>query len=299
MELCIRKAECTGENMKINLDIINTRAVFHLSVEELAKILGVRPSLLVKWQTDPVEAPAIYAEKLHEYAHKRNFSLNDMEIKIYYTVLEEETQVISLFHAVEKRRLRFPRKVLRPLEEGDEPGFLSFVTDYPTAALLSSLHHCPYWYATKLCTAGLTMEKFAIDLDFLLERSRLKGWLGDKERHGRVTKIERRVKRADVLSVPLTDASMDNLIFRFAEGEITDEQCIHALQGYSLGMRYMIMTQKGRDALSKIREYYSSKSEIDDYQKHRESLLAEARKKARLARIEFRGKGKYIDEILN
>lgn len=91
---------------------------------------------------------------------------------------------------------------------------------------------------------------------------------------------------------------MFQIINSFIDGEITDEQCKHCLAATNLGMQYIFKTQKSLSQIKPLERCYISVNEKEYYKNIRleESRLGD--NKVKLARKQYRGKGKYIDEIL-
>ena len=84
----------------------------------------------------------------------------------------------------------------------------------------------------------------------------------------------------------------------FGEGEITSDQAMHALSASSLGNQYVLKTEKALKSLECLEKLYLSKPEKDDYVKNaleREKLI---QTKLDVAKRQYRGQGKYIDELL-
>ena len=84
---------------------------------------------------------------------------------------------------------------------------------------------------------------------------------------------------------------MFQIINSFIEGELTDEQCKHCLAATNLGMQYIFVSEKAVSQAKLIERCYISQNERKYYKK----LGAN---KVKLARKQYRGKGRYIDEIL-
>ncbi|SHJ06760.1 hypothetical protein SAMN02745229_04051 [Butyrivibrio fibrisolvens DSM 3071] len=90
---------------------------------------------------------------------------------------------------------------------------------------------------------------------------------------------------------------MFQIINAFISGEITDEQCKHCL-ATNLGNQYVFTSKRAARKLKILERAYISSSERDYYKGIRteESKLGDD--KVKLARRQYRGKGKYIDDIL-
>ena len=91
---------------------------------------------------------------------------------------------------------------------------------------------------------------------------------------------------------------MFKIIDSFIGGEITEEQCKHCLAATNLGKQYVFLTEKSVSKLKIVDRCYISENERKSYLDLRtqESKLGDD--KVKLARIQYRGKGKYIDEII-
>ena len=86
--------------------------------------------------------------------------------------------------------------------------------------------------------------------------------------------------------------------WRFNDGEITDEQCRHALAATELGMQYVIKTERAAKCAEVLERCFLCSEEKKAYYTARSDDFRAAEDKVRAARIKYRGKGKYIDELI-
>lgn len=91
---------------------------------------------------------------------------------------------------------------------------------------------------------------------------------------------------------------MFQIINSFIEGELTDEQCKHCLAATNLGMQYIFVSEKAVSQAKLIECCYISKNEREYYKNIRLEESKLGANKVKLARKQYRGKGRYIDEIL-
>ena len=91
---------------------------------------------------------------------------------------------------------------------------------------------------------------------------------------------------------------MFKIIDSFIQGEITDEQCKHCLAATNLGKQYVFVSDLAISQLKIVEHVYLSDNEKNYYKKIRSSNSKLGDDKVISARIQYRGKGKYIDEIL-
>ena len=82
------------------------------------------------------------------------------------------------------------------------------------------------------------------------------------------------------------------------EGELTDEQCKHCLAATNLGMQYIFVSEKAVSQAKLIERCYISQNERKYYKNIRLEESKLGANKVKLARKQYRGKGRYIDEIL-
>ena len=91
---------------------------------------------------------------------------------------------------------------------------------------------------------------------------------------------------------------MFQIINSFIVGELTDEQCKHCLAATNLGMQYIFISEKAASQVEIVERCYFSANEREYYRNIRlgESKLGDD--KVKLAKRQYRGQGRYIDEIL-
>ena len=91
---------------------------------------------------------------------------------------------------------------------------------------------------------------------------------------------------------------MFQIINSFIEGELTDEQCKHCLAATNLGMQYIFVSEKAVSQAKLIECCYIFQNEREYYKNIRLEESKLGANKVKLARKQYRGKGRYIDEIL-
>ena len=85
---------------------------------------------------------------------------------------------------------------------------------------------------------------------------------------------------------------------RFASGDITDEQAIHALSASHLGKQHVLKTIKACKSVKMIDRLYLSKKERMDIEKGRKEAADISLDSANKAIESYRRIGNYIEEIL-
>ena len=102
-----------------------------------------------------------------------------------------------------------------------------------------------------------------------------------------------------MIIAPIADNSMYSIINEFIEGSITDLQCINSLSANRLGKQYVILNDSTlNNNVEIIRKSFICKLEKEDYEINKDIETNIGKGKMILAKRQFAGKGKYIEEIL-
>ncbi len=91
---------------------------------------------------------------------------------------------------------------------------------------------------------------------------------------------------------------MFQIIDTFIDGEITDEQYEHCLAATNLGMQYVFLSKEFIKHIKILERCFVSSKEKERYKKEQAEFQKLGFDKAKLVRIQYRGKGKCLEEIL-
>ena len=282
--------------MNVEKEIILLCSVLNMTETELGKKLNVSYETINNWKHNRKNIDNSNLEKLYSFAFEKGVSFNN----IYEQLLKEEHSIdnnLVLFHGA-KNNLLMPIDLNKSKRLNDFGiGFYLGETYLQAANYISALDMNKV-YAFKLNMNGLKKYKFVVDNNWMIAIAYFRGWLNEYSNHPYIVKILDELKDVDVIIAPIADNRMFDIINEFIENEITDEQCKHALAATNLGFQYVLKTQKAVDNLSYLREMYVSSNEKDYCTKTRISLTNNGLQKVKMSRIEYKGKGKYIEEIL-
>ena len=145
---------------------------------------------------------------------------------------------------------------------------------------------------------GLKCKRYIVDRDWMLTIAYYRGALDEYKDHPLIRKLVEGSKDCDYIIAPIADNRMFRIINSFIEGEITDEQCKHCLAATNLGNQYVLTGDKATRRLKILERCYIPEIERDYYLNQRTEESKLGADKVKLARINYRGKGQYIDEIL-
>ncbi len=153
-------------------------------------------------------------------------------------------------------------------------------------------------YLFSLATDFLSCKSYSPSLDWLLLVGYHRGMLEQYKGHPMLKKIVEESEDYDLLIAPIADNRMFAIIDLFLQGDITDEQCIHCLSATNIGNQYVLKSKKACRKMKMLERFYLCKEEKRKLgeEKKKEGVSSEA--KVKLARNAYKGKGKYIEEIL-
>lgn len=282
--------------MRIEKDIKVVRELLNLEQKELAELLGVSIDSIVRWEQNLVQIDEKNLEVFFNFAYNKGIKIN----KIYEQLLYEDcenNELKLLFHGA-KSVIKFPVDLKYSKENNDFGiGFylgenFEQVSTYITNTISN------YVYAFSIDIKNLNVIKFNVDTEWMLAVAYYRGWIAKYKKNEIVKKIIEKVAKADIIIAPIADNRMFDLISDFVDGSITNEQCEHALSATNLGNQYVIKTTNGLNNLNFIKLFYLSSKEKEEYKNKRLENNIINLDKVKVARIEYRGKGLYIDEML-
>lgn len=281
----------------VSKEIILLEDVLKISEQDLADSLGVSLETIHNWKNNLKQIEDSNVDKLYGFANRKGIMVN----KLYEQLLKEEHETVNsvvLFHGA-KKDLSLPVDFHRHSKSNNDFGkgfYLGESFEQASAYIANSGNNRVYSF--KLNFSDLKTTRMNVNNDWMLAVAYYRGWLEDYSDSPVLQEIISGVQTADLIIAPIADNRMFDIIQEFAEGEITDLQCEHALAATDLGNQYVVRTDKAVRSLELLREMFVSSDEKKQYIENNISLTKTGLSKVRLTRIEYRGKGKYIEELL-
>ncbi len=268
-----------------------------LTETELAKELGVSYETVNNWKNNRKSIDISNLEKLYSYAYDKGIKFNN----IYEQFFKEDYRIndeIVLFHGAKKQFL-MPINFKENSKETNDFGIGFYLGEsFEQAANYISFLDATYVYCFKLDLRKLKIYKFDINNEWMIAIAYFRGWIDEYKNSSCVKSILNKINDCDVIIAPIADNRMFDIIAEFVEGNITDEQCKHSLAATNLGFQYVLKSEKAINNISFIKEMFVCKKEKERCINNRLSLTDNGIQKVKIAKIEYKGKGKYIGEIL-
>ena len=263
---------------------------------ELGEELGVTYETINNRKSGRKNIDMSNKEKLYSYAFSKGINFNN----IYEQLIKEDCKKnhMILFHGA-KKTFTMPVDFKNNSKENNDFGIGFYLGEtFEQAANYISFIDMNKVYCFDIDLANLKLYKFNVDLEWMITIAYYRGRLEEYKNCSFVRAIINKINNCDVIIAPIADNRMFDLIAEFVEGTLTDEQCRHALAATNLGFQYVLKTNKSASNAELIKEMYVSKKEKEQCIKTRISLTDNGLQKVRMARITYKGKGKYIEEIL-
>lgn len=275
-------------------DIDIVQDLLELDSEEMAQKIGVSRMTLHNWKTGtktPSNIEAFYA-----MAYKSKIRLNKIKEQLYREDFSEKNHSI-LFHGA-KTYIEGELSLEKSKPNNDfGKGFYCGESLEQSAMFVASFPHSSL-YIIDFDSSGLTSKTFLVNQEWMLAIAYFRGRLEEFKNSPIIKKNREEIAAVDFIIAPIADNRMFEIIDSFIEGEITDEQCKHSLSATNLGNQYVFVSEKALQQVNLLEHCYVSEAEKNSYLESKRETSSINNDKVKIARKQYRGKGKYIDEVL-
>lgn len=283
--------------MNVVKELIIIRELLGITQEELAKKIGVSFETINRWEKDKNEIEIKNINKLYNFAFENKIYINSIYELLFLEEFQKDNNKV-LFHGSKSNEINFPLDLSYSKSNNDFGVGFYLGENYKQAATYIANGNSVSVYAFNLNLNGLRIKKFNVDKEWMIAIAYYRGWLKEYLNHPYVDKIISSVNEHDIIIAPIADNRMFDIISEFVRGEITDLQCEHALAATNLGFQYVLKSENALKNISLIKPLYVCSREKEKLVNLRLEMNDLSQDKVRVARIEYRGKGQYIDELL-
>lgn len=268
-----------------------------LTTEELAGELGVSRMSIYNWLSGKSKMNDRYISIFYEYAYAKGLRLNKIKEQ-FYREEEDAKRKSILFHGAKTElvgKIRIDcNKEKNDLGNGFYCGetmeqSAMFVASYPKSSL----------YMLSFDPRGLKKKIYKADREWMLLIAYYRGKLKHYENSKLIKSIERQFKSIDYIVAPIADNRMFELIDEFTDGEITDVQCEHCISATDLGKQIVIISEKAAAKTQILEKCFLANAEKSDYLYEWRKRYELSRDKVKLAKKQYRNKGRYIEDIFD
>ncbi len=278
---------------EINKDLIRIRKYFDVSQTEFASLINSSRASVARYEAGTNIPDNGVLENIYAYAYRNDLFLNKAKVNF----AEEEKSGILLFHGTNATITREidTKHSIAPNDFGD--GFYAGEKYEQAITWVAEKNNSSVYMFSLRDAEDLDRLDFKVDRDWMYAilyfRGAFKGVAVPEE----VVRLINRINKCDYLVAPIADNQMYQTLNRFANNEITDEACCHALSATNLGRQYVFKSEKACKHLECLERLYLCKAEKEYYTTVKAKDAKQSQSKADLAIIEYRRRGKYFDEI--
>lgn len=278
-------------------DIEYAKKILELTDEDICKMLEISRMTYYRWISEKVIPSPENLEKLYCTLHDKRVKINPLKEEMYKA--RETGSKRILYHGA-KSFIEGEITIEKSEPKKDfGKGFYmgetllqsaSFVSNYPNSSV--------YVFECQL-SKDLKIKEYDVTHEWMILISYFRGKIDDYKDSKYLKKLLDEIKDVDIIVAPIADNTMYDILDDFSAGEITDLQCLNALSANWLGKQYVFLNDAAiKKSLTIIDRLYLCKQEKDGYKTKKEENTIIGKQKVKLAKREFAGKGKYIEELL-
>lgn len=282
-------------NYNFDKDFKAIRDVLDISQKEFAKVLDTEQKTISNIESKDSYPSKTIVESAFTYAFKKDVKINKLKELLCRDNLSHNEKL--LFHG-SKGEIKGDIDV--NFGRGNNDFGKGFYTgeSYEQAVSFISTYDDPIVYFMSFDDSDLKCKRYSVDREWMMTIAYYRESLEEYENHPLIEKIIKESRDCDYIIAPIADNKMFETINEFIEGNLTDEQCKHCLAATNLGMQYVFLTEKAASRLKIVERCYVCDKEREYYKKIKEDYRKLGNDKVKLAKAQYRGIGKYIDEVL-
>ena len=271
------------------------RDVLDISQKEFAKVLDTEQKTISNIESKDSYPSKTIVESAFTYAFKKDVKINKLKELLCRDNLSHNEKL--LFHG-SKGEIKGNIDV--NFGRGNNDFGQGFYTgeSYEQAVSFIYTYDDPSVYFVSFDDSDLKCKRYSVDREWMMTIAYYRETLDKYENHPLIKKIIKESRDCDYIIAPIADNKMFETINEFIEGNLTDEQCKHCLAATNLGMQYVFLTEKAASRLKIVERCYVCDKEREHYKKLKEDYRKLGNDKVKLAKAQYRGIGKYIDEVL-
>ena len=283
--------------MDVSKEIITLCKALNLNETELAKELGVTFETVNFWKNNKKTIDLSNLEKLYSYSYSKGIRFNNIYEQFFKEDYSNDGNIVLFYGA--KKSFSLPLDFTNNSKATNDFGVGFYLGEtFEQAANYISFLDASFVYCFKLELKDLKTYKFVVNTEWMIAIAYFRGWIRDYKNSFLIKNILEKISDCDVIIAPIADNRMFDIIADFVEGNITDEVCKHSLAATNLGFQYVLKTDKAISKATMIKEMFVSKKEKEECVKNRIMFTENGLEKVKIARIEYKDKGKYFKEIV-
>ncbi len=276
-------------------DLRAIREIAGYTQSEFAKLIHVEQATISRNEQCVTEPSSWLMERVYSFAFEKSIQINRLKEMLWRERIPRDHKL--LFHGAKSSIMGSLDVHIGRKNNDFGQGFYTGETYSQAVSFISGFEGSSVYYLD-FDGCNLMKKEYTVDQKWMLTIAYYRGGLAEYKQHPAVKELAKESRECDYVVAPIADNRMFKIIDTFISGEITDEQCRHCLAATNLGRQYVFVSDRSLAQLKIVERAYLSNNEKNYYKEIRKSEFKLGEDKVKLARIQYRGKGKYIDEIL-
>lgn len=284
--------------MKYNVseDIKIVCKILDISYSKLADELNVAKSTVTRIVNNEIYPSDMFLENFYSFAYsnpRHPIELNKLKIQF-----AQEKYGEVLFHGA-RSSIDGEIDLLHSRRDIDVGSGFYLGESYEQASsyIFANNKSSIYVFGTN-DLKSLKVKEIDVSLEWMLMVSYYRGQLDKYKNNNMIKSIINEIETYDIIIAPIADNNMYDIMTRFANGDITDQQAINALSASHLGKQHVLKTTKACKSVKMINRLYLSKNERANIERERKEAAIIALDQAKQSIENLRRFGKYVEEIL-
>lgn len=277
-------------------DVKTIRLSLGFSLDDFSKIFSVNKSTMSRWESGATLPHDDVIDEVYSFAYKKGIRINQVKELLYKENLKDHQKL--LFHGS-----KYGIKGSLGIEHSEK--YKDFGTGFylgetlAQAGMFVASYQTPKLYYFLYEKADSIKEKsFCLSLDWVISICFFRGYLGTYKDSDKVKNIVSKVNNADVIIAPIADNQMFEIMRDFADGLISDEECLHSLASTNLGLQFVCKSREALKCLTLLEESFLCSEEKRDFVMTKRMQGENNLEKMKIIKREFRGQGRFIDQLL-
>lgn len=282
-------------NYNFSIDLKSIREILGLTQSELAKQIGVEQITISRNELGKNNPSVEIMESVYSYAFDKKVKINKLKEMLWRDELGINEKL--LFHGA-KSEIVGEIDISYGRQNNDfGQGFYTGESYEQALSFVSGFDNSSVYYLS-FDEKDLKCKKYEVNQEWMMTIAYYRERLDEYKNSSIIKELVKKSRDCDYIIAPIADNRMFQIINSFIAGELTDEQCKHCLAATNLGMQYVFISEKAVSQIKIVERCYISGNEREYYRNIRfeDSKLGDD--KVKLAKKQYRGKGLYIDEIL-
>lgn len=276
-------------------DLLAIREILGYTQAELAEKIGVEQVTISRNESCKTKSSNQFMEQVYAFAFNKKIQLNRLKEMFWTENLYLNHKL--LFHGAKGCIEGLLNVHIGRSNNDFGQGFYTGETYGQAVSFIAGFENSSVYFLD-FDNQNLNCRHYQVNQEWMMTIAYYRGALNNYKNHPIVKDLIENSLNCDYIIAPIADNRMFQIIDSFIQGEITDEQCKHCLAATNLGNQYVFVSEHAVSQLNIVERGYISKNERNYYKGLKTSEIKLGEDKVKLARIQYRGKGKYIDEIL-